>query len=86
MPLKLLNDWRSSTPRLLRIEQIAFNSTQMAEILKKDNQLFFNRVRTQSPCASRDLAPLSLCSTIYGSTRCTRPITVHEKTAICKSQ
>ena len=58
MPLKLLNDWRSSTPRLLRIEQIAFNSTPMAEILKKDFQLFFNRVRTQSPCASRDLAPL----------------------------
>ena len=41
MPLKLLNDWRSSTPRLLRIEQIAFNSTPIAEILKIDFQLFF---------------------------------------------
>ena len=59
MPLKLLNDWRSSTPGLLRIEQITFNSTPMAEILKKDFQLFFSRVRTQSPCASRDLAPLT---------------------------
>ena len=59
MPLKLLNDWRGLTPQLLRIEQIAFNSTPMAEISKKDFQLFFNRVRTQSPCASHDLAPLT---------------------------
>ena len=59
MPLKLLNDWRSWTPRLLRIEQIAFNSTSVGENLKKGFQLFFNRVRTQSPWASRDPAPLS---------------------------
>ena len=58
MPLKLLNDWRSSTLRLLRIEQIAFNSTPMAEIVKKDFQLF-SIVFLPSPlCASRDLVPL----------------------------
>ena len=52
----------------------------MAEILKKDFQLFFSRVRTQSPCGSRDLAPLTQDTIFFHL-----PVAIHCKQVSCQN-